>query len=158
MFSSRPYLIRALYEWLADNSLTPYIAVDATLSDVMVPEQHVRDGQIVLNIAMSAVRELELSNEAITFSARFGGVPQQVYIPVAAVLAIYAMENGQGMAFGHEPELSEEEAGSEPALDLVEDTVSSADSAGEAPASDRTEDTPETPAKPSGRPSLRVVK
>lgn len=109
MSSSRPYLIRALYEWLADNNLTPYLAVDATIENVMVPTQHIQDGQIVLNIAMSAVRELDISNEAITFSARFGGVPQQVYVPVAAVLAIYAKENGQGMAFGHEPEVPDPE-------------------------------------------------
>lgn len=109
MSSSRPYLIRALYEWLADNDLTPYIAVDATIDNVMVPEQHVHDGQIVLNIAMSAVRELDISNEAITFSARFGGVPQHVYVPVMAVMAIYARENAQGMAFGQEPEVPDPE-------------------------------------------------
>ncbi|WP_028302223.1 ClpXP protease specificity-enhancing factor [Oceanospirillum beijerinckii] len=105
MSSSRPYLIRALYEWLADNDLTPHIAVDATIEEVMVPTQHVHDGQIVLNIAMSAVRELDISNEAITFSARFGGVPQHVYVPIMAVMAIYARENAQGMAFGQEPEV-----------------------------------------------------
>ena len=98
MSSSRPYLIRALYEWLADNDLTPYLAVDATLEDVMVPSQHIQDGQIVLNITMSAVRNLDISNEAVTFSARFGGVPQQVYVPVTAILAIYAKENGQAKA------------------------------------------------------------
>jgi stringent starvation protein B len=109
MSSSRPYLIRALYEWLADNSLTPYIAVDATIEGVMVPTQHVHDGQIVLGVAMSAVRDLDISNEAVTFSARFGGVPQHVYVPVMAVMAIYASENAQGMAFGQEPDVSDPE-------------------------------------------------
>lgn len=140
MSSSRPYLIRGLYEWLADNDLTPYLAVDATIENVMVPSQHIQDGQIVLNIAMSAVRELDISNEAITFSARFGGVPQQVYVPTAAVLAIYAKENGQGMAFGHEPELPDPE----PKGPVVVETES-----------EPVREEKETAAK---RPSLRVVK
>lgn len=140
MSSSRPYLIRALYEWLADNSLTPYLAVDATIEDVMVPSQHVQKGQIVLNVAMSAVRDLDISNEAVTFSARFGGVPQQVYVPIAAVLAIYARENGQGMAFGHEPELPDPEP--KGPVSVVTDSGSA-----------KEEKEPEVK-----RPSLRVVK
>ncbi|MDX1320909.1 MAG: ClpXP protease specificity-enhancing factor [Oceanospirillum sp.] len=140
MSSSRPYLIRALYEWLADNDLTPYLAVDATIENVMVPSQHIQDGQIVLNIAMSAVRELDISNEAVTFSARFGGVPQQVYVPVAAVLAIYAKENGQGMAFGHEPELPDPEPKGPVAVDAEPEPVK------------------EEKESESKRPSLRVVK
>ena len=140
MSSSRPYLIRALYEWLADNDLTPYLAVDATIENVMVPSQHIQDGQIVLNIAMSAVRELDISNEAITFSARFGGVPQQVYIPSAAVIAIYAKENGQGMAFGHEPELPDPEPKGPVAVESESEPV-------------QAEKEPDTK-----RPSLRVVK
>jgi len=140
MSSSRPYLIRALYEWLADNDLTPYLAVDATIENVMVPSQHIQDGQIVLNIAMSAVRELDISNEAVTFSARFGGVPQQVYVPVAAVLAIYAKENGQGMAFGHEPELPDPEPKGPVAVDAEPEPVK------------------EEKESDSKRPSLRVVK
>jgi len=140
MSSSRPYLIRALYEWLADNDLTPYLAVDATIENVMVPSQHIHDGQIVLNIAMSAVRELDISNEAVAFSARFGGVPQQVYVPVAAVLAIYAKENGQGMAFGHEPELPDPEPKGPVAVDAEPEPVK------------------EEKESESKRPSLRVVK
>lgn len=140
MSSSRPYLIRALYEWLADNDLTPYLAVDATIENVMVPSQHIQDGQIVLNIAMTAVRELDISNEAVTFSARFGGVPQQVYVPVAAVLAIYAKENGQGMAFGHEPELPDPEPKGPVAVDAEPEPVK------------------EEKESESKRPSLRVVK
>ena len=102
MTSTRPYLIRALYEWIEDNGLTPHILVDATAPGVIVPKQHVREGQIVLNINPAAVRDLRLGNEWIEFSARFGGVARAIQIPVGAVLAIYARENGQGMAFGEE--------------------------------------------------------
>jgi stringent starvation protein B len=99
---SRPYLIRALHEWILDNDCTPYILVDALSPMVEVPREHVHDGQIVLNISPQAVRDLEVSNESITFEARFGGVPRQLYVPILFVLAIYAKENGQGMVFGHE--------------------------------------------------------
>ena len=102
MTSTRPYLIRALYEWIEDNGLTPHILVDAEAPGVTVPKQHIREGQIVLNINPSAVRDLRLGNDWIEFSARFGGVARAIQIPVAAVLAIYAHENGQGMAFGEE--------------------------------------------------------
>lgn len=100
MTSHRPYLIRALHEWIVDNAMTPHILVNATLPGVQVPEQHVRNGQIVLNISPTAVNHLELGNEIISCNVRFGGIPQQLYIPTPAVLAIYARENGQGMAFG----------------------------------------------------------
>lgn len=103
MTSTRPYLIRAIYEWIADNGMTPHLVVDATQPGVMVPQEHVRDGQITLNINQSAVHALRLGNEEIEFSARFGGVARTLYIPVAAVTAIYARENGQGMAFAPEP-------------------------------------------------------
>jgi stringent starvation protein B len=97
MSSNRPYLLRALYEWVGDNGLTPYILVDATLPQVRVPPGVVKDGKVVLNIAMRAVEKLEMGNEALTFSARFSGASQYLYIPVAAVIAIYAQETGQGM-------------------------------------------------------------
>ncbi len=102
MTSTRPYLIRALYEWIEDNGLTPHILVDAEAPGVEVPRQHVHEGRIVLNINPAAVRDLRLGNDWIEFSARFGGVARVLQIPVAAVLAIYARENGQGMAFGEE--------------------------------------------------------
>ncbi|TVP50876.1 MAG: ClpXP protease specificity-enhancing factor [Halomonas sp.] len=108
MKSSRPYLARALYEWLLDNELTPYLVVDATLPGVEVPRQFVQNGQIVLNVAPTAVRDFFMENQAIGFNARFGGQPMQVMIPTPALIAIYARENGAGMVFGHEPELSEE--------------------------------------------------
>ena len=97
--SNRPYLIRALYEWLIDNSLTPHLLVDASADDVVVPSQFVEAGRIVLNIAPGAVRQLELGNNLITFSARFGGTPMNVLVPPSAVLGIYAKENRQGMLF-----------------------------------------------------------
>lgn len=107
MKSSRPYLARALYEWLLDNELTPYFVVDATLPGVEVPRQFVQNGQIVLNAAPTAVRDLFMENQAIGFNARFGGQPMQVMIPTGALIAIYAKENGAGMVFGHEPDLSD---------------------------------------------------
>lgn len=97
--SNRPYLIRALYEWLVDNSLTPHLLVDATAEDVVVPFQFVEQGRIVLNIGPGAVRQLELGNNLISFSARFGGTPMNVMLPPSAVLGIYARENRQGMLF-----------------------------------------------------------
>lgn len=103
MRSSRPYLIRALSEWILDNHSTPYVVVDASLPGVHVPVDFIANGQIVLNISPSAVRGLSIQNDALQFSARFGGVPMQVYVPISAVLAIYAKENGQGMVFGQEP-------------------------------------------------------
>lgn len=94
--------MRALYEWIVDNDCTPYVLVDASLEDVMVPEQYVKDGQIVLNISPSAVMDLNISNEALAFNGRFGGVATDVYVPVVAVIGIYARENGQGMVFDPE--------------------------------------------------------
>lgn len=103
MRSSRPYLIRALSEWILDNQATPHVVVDASLPEVHVPTNFIANGQIVLNISPSAVRDLLIGNDALSFSARFGGVPMQVYVPISAILAIYAKENGQGMVFGQEP-------------------------------------------------------
>lgn len=105
--SSRPYLLRALYEWLLDNRLTPYVIVAADMDGVVVPRTHVQDGQLVLNISPDATRDLLVDNEQLTFSARFGGVPMQLYIPVDAVMAIYARENGAGMVFGQEPRIQD---------------------------------------------------
>lgn len=99
MTSSRPYLIRALYEWITDNGLTPYILVDIEKEGLKAPVEYADNGKLVLNIAPRAVRELNVGNDAVTFSARFGGVARDVYVPVQAVLAIYARENGQGMLF-----------------------------------------------------------
>ena len=96
--STRPYLIRALYEWCSDNGLTPYVAVRVD-DTVRVPREYVKDGEIVLNVSMDATSALKLGNDYIEFRARFAGVPRDIMIPVARVMAIYARENGQGMAF-----------------------------------------------------------
>jgi stringent starvation protein B len=97
--STRPYLIRALHQWCEDNGFTPYVAVSVDES-VLVPMQFVSpEGEIVLNVSQSATQGLLLGNEALEFQARFGGIPQNLYVPVGRVSAIYARENGQGMAF-----------------------------------------------------------
>ncbi len=96
--STRPYLIRALYEWCTDNGLTPYVAVRVDDS-VQVPREFVKDGEIVLNISFDATSSLQLGNEFIEFKARFGGKPREILVPIGRVIAIYARENGQGMAF-----------------------------------------------------------
>ncbi len=102
MSSSRPYLLQALYDWIVDNQCTPYVLVDASCVGVEVPQQHVKDGQIVLNISPTAVSDLMIGSVALAFNARFSGISTDIYVPVAAILGIYARENGQGMIF--EPE------------------------------------------------------
>jgi stringent starvation protein B len=97
MSSNRPYLIRAMYEWINDNGMTPYLLVDAQAEGVDVPASAVKDGRVVLNVAARAVAQLELGNQWIRFLARFSGVSCSVQVPVAAVEAIYAQETGQGM-------------------------------------------------------------
>ncbi len=108
MKSSRPYLVRALHEWIVDNGCTPYLLVDATASGVEVPQQYVKDGQIVLNISPAAVGGITMGNDEIGFRGRFGGVAVDVRVPVLAVLGIYARENGQGMVFDSEPSAAPE--------------------------------------------------
>ena len=117
MTPNRPYLLRAFYEWIVDNNGTPYLVVDATFAKVKVPQQFVQNGQIVLNAAPSAVGNLQLGNEAVTFNARFGGQPFALYIPVQAVLAIYARENGAGTVFT----LDEEEDDAELFAEALDD-------------------------------------
>lgn len=106
MTPNRPYLLRAMYDWIADNHFTPYVLVDAGAQGVEVPPQAVRDGRVVLNLDMQAVADLDLGNDRVSFKARFSGASQLVRFPVAAVLAIYAQENGQGMMFAEDSEQS----------------------------------------------------
>jgi len=94
--------MRALNEWILENDCTPYVLVDAGMPGVQVPEDYVDNGQIVLNISMSAVKSLLIDDDGLSFNARFGGVPIDLYVPMVAILAIYAKENGQGMVFGNE--------------------------------------------------------
>lgn len=133
MNSSRPYLIRALYEWIVDNDCTPHLLVSTEHEAVQVPAGFASDGQIVLNVSPSAVRHLHMDNEAISFEGRFGGVAHSLYVPSIAVLAIYARENGQGMVFDLEPPAPVEEGDEQGPPD-------------------------DEPPRPSGRPSLKVVK
>ncbi|ROP58030.1 stringent starvation protein B [Enterobacter sp. BIGb0383] len=159
----RPYLLRAFYDWLLDNQLTPHLVVDVTLPGVSVPLEYARDGQIVLNIAPRAVGGLELSNDEVSFNARFGGIPRQVSVPMAAVLAIYARENGAGTMF--EPEAAYDEG----VVSLNDDgdvtaseseTVMSVIDGDKPDHADDSEDGPddEPPPRGGGRPALRVVK
>ena len=116
--STRPYLIRALYEWCTDNGLTPYVAVQVD-DTVQVPREYVKDGEIVLNISFDATSSLKLGNDLIVFSARFAGKPREIMMPVDRVIAIYARENGQGMAFPRPaaPPSGGAEAPAEPAVE-----------------------------------------
>ncbi|WBA80261.1 ClpXP protease specificity-enhancing factor [Endozoicomonas sp. GU-1] len=110
MTSSRSYIARALYEWILDNDCTPFILVDAYRRGVEVPQEFVNDGQIVLNISPTAVRALDIGNDYIMFDGRFGGRALTITVPVPALMAIYAQENGQGMVFEAEPLDEQEEA------------------------------------------------
>jgi stringent starvation protein B len=104
MTSNKPYLIRAFYDWIVDNELTPYIMVDATYTGVQVPKEHISNDRIVLNISPSATRGLLLENDRIVFTARFSGQTEQIFVLPNAVLEIYAKENGRGIAFAIEEE------------------------------------------------------
>lgn len=157
----RPYLLRAFYDWLLDNQLTPHLVVDVNQPGVEVPMEYARDGQIVLNVAPRAVGNLELTNDEVRFSARFGGVPRQVFVPMCAVLAIYARENGAGTMF--EPEAAYDE---EP-VSLNDEDVSEGDNEtvmsvidGDKPdnADGNSPDDDPPPPPRGGRPALRVVK
>ncbi len=111
--STKPYLIRAIYEWCADHGLTPYLAVRVD-DRTRVPMAYVKDGEIVLNLSADAVHHLQMGNDNITFGARFGGVPHEIVVPLAAVIGIFAKETGEGLMFqGGEPELSPPEPGGE---------------------------------------------
>jgi len=108
MTPSKPYLINGLYEWIADNNCTPHIIVKSNHAGVIAPQEFSQDGKIVFNINMSAVKDLIIDKESISFSARFAGKPHDVYVPMGAILAIYAKENGQGMSFEPSAESAEE--------------------------------------------------
>lgn len=133
MTPTRPYFLRAVYQWIVDNNCTPFLAVDAQLPGVNVPLEFVEGGQITLNIAPSAVAYLQMEDSHVEFNARFSGTPRNIYVPMAAVLGIYARENGQGMAF-------------------PEEYLASA-------ADDENDEGPKPPEPPKpGRPQLKVVK
>jgi stringent starvation protein B len=133
--STKPYLIRAIHQWCCDNGFTPYLAV-AVDAHTRVPREHVRDGQIVLNVGYDATAHLSMDNEGIRFQARFGGVARDISIPIGNISAIYARENGAGMAFEPESSTTSEAASSAPDRD----------------------DQPEPPTPPAGRARLQRVK
>jgi len=138
--STKPYLLRAIWEWCNDNGFTPYIAVQVD-ARTNVPREFIRDGQIVLNLGPDATNKLQIGNDLIEFQARFGGVARQLSVPVSQVSAIYARENGAGMAFeiGGDSGFAESEA-VEPAVDDVSD------------------EKPEPPRPEGGRPKLQRIK
>nr|WP_187346287.1 ClpXP protease specificity-enhancing factor [Idiomarina sp. OT37-5b] len=139
MTPKRPYLLRALYDWIVDNQLTPHLVVDATIVGTKVPQQFVNDGQITLNISPSAVVGLQLLDDEIRFNARFGGQPMEVIVPMTAALALFARENGAGAMFEAEPQLDK--------------MPSTDDDAGDAP-----EASPEKSSTTRKRPNLKVIK
>jgi len=100
MNSSKPYIVRALHEWISDNNCTPLVLVSSKYQDVQIPTGIDEDGKVVLNVSYGATKNLEIANEGIAFDARFSGISQNLYIPINSILAIYARENGQGMMFG----------------------------------------------------------
>lgn len=168
MNSSRPYILRALHEWIVDNECTPHLLVNANFPQVRVPPGYTENGQIVLNTAPAAVRYLEIDNQAVSFEALFSGAPFSLYIPIEAVLAIYARENGQGMFFDAGSDvLSDEEQKAEteqdeeveeaeveqqtPVLHVIDTDEPSADEATDP------DDEPPKPPSP-GRPSLRIIR
>lgn len=117
MTPSKPYLIRGLYEWLLDNDVTPYVLVDTSSEAVEIPKGIASDGKVVLNLSPGAIQNLEMTNEYLSFSARFSGVAQNVYCPILSVLAIYAKENGEGMMFAEDNQPEEPTADDKPATD-----------------------------------------
>lgn len=137
MRSSRPYLLRAIYQWIVDNDCTPYLLVNAVAPGVTVPQEYVENDKIILNVGPMAAQNLVLGDEEVVFDARFGGRPMAVVVPVGAVLAIYARENGQGMLF----------------TDDTDDT-----DAGDREAGAEDGSTDDEPARSSRRPNLKVIK
>lgn len=140
MTSSRPYIIRAIYEWIVDNDLTPYILVDTNAESVVVPEGFIENNRIILNVSPMATKALALENDNVSFNARFGGSPMDVFVPTSSVLAIYAHENGQGMMFG--------------------DAESGTEAGSGGPSKPDPNDGGSPPNSPSGgkKPSLKIVK
>lgn len=134
--STKPYFLRAMYEWCVDNGFTPHLVV-AVDEHTRVPPGYVKDGEIVLNVNYSATKGLLIDNDAVTFSARFGGVSFDIYVPIAAVRGIFARENGQGMFF---------------------ETEQSADVEAEQAAAGGEDTEPPTPPSPRGKPALKIVK
>lgn len=144
MTSSKPYIVRAFYDWISDNHLTPYIVVDCSVPSVIVPMAFVTDGQIVLNISSGAVGAISMAGDAIEFSARFGGKLEHLVVPFSAIAAIYAKENGAGTSLPVE-HVEEDET----LTDVSDSTETSLEA---------NEESSEPPRPPKGKPSLKVIK
>ncbi len=150
--STKPYMVRAIHEWCTDNGLTPYLAVSVT-KDVQVPKEHVRNGEIVLNIGLLATDRLMLKNDSISFQARFSGRVQEIYVPMEQVVAIYAKETGNGMAFDVNKDLAlahddDSNSSNRPGPGDRNDPSDSGDPS----------QPPDPPKPPAGRPRLTRVK
>lgn len=139
--SSRPYLFRAMHEWMSDCGETPLVVVDVSCPGVKVPEAHIEDGRIVLNASWSATANLVMDNEAVSFNARFGGVGHTVYLPIDSIIAIYGRESGQGMVFQQESDAEQ----------VATDTPIAQQDQQPSPSDDG-------PSRPAGPPGLRLVK
>jgi len=152
--STKPYMLRAIYEWCTDSGFTPYLAVKVDAATT-VPMEYVKKGEIVLNISFGATSGLKMDNDAVHFHARFGGVSREIYVPVQNVLAIYANENGQGMAF--EVNTTAADSPPAPAPDAASPALAAVPSA---PSADTpaTSDDDNDPPKKGGRPTLTVIK
>jgi len=159
--STKPYMLRAIYEWCTDSGYTPYLAVKVDASTT-VPMEYVKKGEIVLNISFGATSGLKMDNDSIRFHARFGGVSREIFVPVNNVMAIYANENGQGMAFepqlGAYPASEAEPEAPAPALSAVPAAPTPVESAPRADATDTPDDGPDDPPKKGGRPTLTRIK
>lgn len=137
MNSSRPYLLRAIYQWIVDNDCTPYLLVNAAAPGVFVPAEYIENDKIILNISPTAAHQLVLGDDEVTFNARFGGRPMDVIAPIPSVLAVYARENGQGMLFTDEADAEGADAGTQEDSGDVSDSVADSE---------------------RGRPNLKVIK
>ncbi len=156
MTSNQPYLLRAFYEWIVDNDLTPYIVVDATNDLVEVPQEFVKDGQIVLNVSPSACVNFSLDIEGLSFQARFSGQPRRLSMPCEAVMAIYARENGAGTVFATEEDMARAQDQGQREESESSPQASGPTSLEEA---DTTADTSEAPVPPKkGKPTLKIIK
>lgn len=165
MTPTRPYFLRAIYDWIVDNECTPYLAVYADAPDVEVPREYVENGEITLNISPSAVADFHMDNDFVMFNARFNGISQSISVPIAAVLGVFAKENGQGMAFPEEPGYEQDilqdgievhegiEAVPNDDIKPVLSPVTKVDSS-----KDDEPEPPTPPPAPKGRPQLKVVK
>lgn len=152
--STKPYLVRAIYEWCTDNGYTPYVAVSVN-DQTRVPRAHVRNGEIVLNISALATHRLQISNQDLSFTARFSGVAEDISVPIAQIAAIYAKETGHGMAFEVAKPLAEPEADASPSATVAHLPLREVGPQDEPPGPD---DEGPTPPPAGGRPALRRVK